>query len=115
VFLTIGRQEIAAFASLDDCWFLARSVEPPAPPMPARMSVVLDRGPFSVASETALMRSHRIDVVVSKDSGGAPAKLAAARDLGLPVVLVDRPPLPTGVEAVETVAEALGWLTARRP
>jgi precorrin-6A/cobalt-precorrin-6A reductase len=114
VFLTIGRQRLATFARLDDLWFLIRSVEPPEPPMPARRQVVLARGPFTVEGELALMREHRIDVVVSKHSGGeqAAAKLSAARELGLPVVLVDRP-APTGATTVPTVREAVAWVRSR--
>jgi precorrin-6A/cobalt-precorrin-6A reductase len=109
VFLTIGRQGIASFAALDSCWFLARSVEPPVPPMPARLQVVLDRGPFGTAGERALLTGHRIDVLVTKDSGGAAAKLTAARELAVPVLLVDRP-APPPAEVVTTVADALAWL-----
>ena len=111
VFLTTGRQGIAAFAARDDCWFLARSVEPPAPPMPARLEVLLDRGPFTADGEHALMRRHGIDVLVTKDSGGPAAKLDAARELGLPVVMVDRPAVPAAAVTVATVEEVLGRLT----
>jgi precorrin-6A/cobalt-precorrin-6A reductase len=111
VFLTTGRQSIAAFAGVDACWFLSRSVEPPTPPMPARLEVLLDRGPFTVDSERALLAAHRIDVLVTKDSGGATGKLDAARAAGIPVVMVDRPPLPPAVESVATVEGALSWLT----
>jgi len=111
VFLTTGRQSIAAFAAVDTCWFLARSVEAPAPPLPKRLDVLLDRGPFSLDGERALLAAHRIDVLVTKDSGGSTAKLDAARERGLPVVLVDRPPLPPGADVVPTVAAALAWLT----
>ena len=109
VFLTTGRQTIGAFAGVDECWFLARSVEPPAPPMPARLEVVLDRGPFTVEGERRLLAGHRIDVLVTKDSGGGAAKLTAARDRGIPVLLIDRPPAPAA-EQVATVEAALGWL-----
>ncbi|MFI7599184.1 cobalt-precorrin-6A reductase [Actinoplanes sp. NPDC049681] len=110
VFLTTGRQSIAAFAALDGCWFLSRSVERPVPPMPRRVEVVLDRGPFSVESERELLLSHRIDVLVTKDSGGTAAKLDAARALGIPVVMVDRPALPAGVPTAATVDDAVRWL-----
>jgi precorrin-6A/cobalt-precorrin-6A reductase len=110
VFLTTGRQSIAAFAEVDGCWFLSRSVEPPNPPLPKRTEVLLDRGPFTVDGERDLLARHHIDVLVSKDSGGSTAKLEAARELGLPVVLVDRPPLPPATEAASTVAAALAWL-----
>ncbi|MFC7527312.1 cobalt-precorrin-6A reductase [Actinoplanes sp. GCM10030250] len=94
VFLTTGRQGIAAFAHLDECWFLARSVEPPGTPAPRHLSVLLDRGPFTMDAERRLMLDHRIDVLLTKDSGGSDAKLAAARALTLPVLMINRPPPP---------------------
>jgi precorrin-6A/cobalt-precorrin-6A reductase len=115
VFLTTGRQDIAAFAGLDGLWFLARSVDPPQPPLPTNLQVVLDRGPFTLDAELALLRAHRIDVVVTKDSGGTAtsAKLAAARTLGLPVLLVRRPDLPD-LPLVASVADTLVWLNSMR-
>ncbi|MEV6975242.1 cobalt-precorrin-6A reductase [Kitasatospora sp. NPDC093806] len=115
VLLTSGRQGIAAFAHLDGLHFVARSVDPPEPPLPASLDVLLDRGPFTLDGERAVLREHRIDVVVTKDSGGAATapKLTAARELGLPVVVVTRPPLPAGVPVAETVPAALAWLAAR--
>ncbi|MDX6739226.1 cobalt-precorrin-6A reductase [Actinocorallia sp. A-T 12471] len=112
VFLTTGRQTIGAFARLDGLWFLARSVDPPEPPLPRALHVVLDRGPFTLDGELALMREHAVDVLVTKDSGGpmTSAKLAAARTLSLPVLLVRRPPLPEGVPVVATVEEAAAWV-----
>ncbi|MDP9390751.1 MAG: cobalt-precorrin-6A reductase [Actinomycetota bacterium] len=111
VFLTTGRTGLGAFAQLS-ARCLVRSVDPPSPPLPQHAVVVLARGPFTVADEVALMRRHDVDVVVTKDSGGAmtAAKLAAARELGVPVVLVRRPPPPPGVPVVGTVGEALAWL-----
>jgi precorrin-6A/cobalt-precorrin-6A reductase len=109
VFLTTGRQTVGAFAAVDGCWFLARSVEPPTPPLPSRLQVLLDRGPFTLDGERRLLHDHRIGALVTKDSGGDAPKLAAARELGLPVVMVDRPPAPCAV-TVSTVAEATAWL-----
>jgi len=111
VFLTTGRQGVAAFAALPGR-VLVRSVDPPDEPLPAGATLLLDRGPFSLADELALLREHAVDVVVSKDSGGhmTEAKLVAARELGIPVVLVRRPPLPPGVPTVATVEEALAWV-----
>jgi precorrin-6A/cobalt-precorrin-6A reductase len=108
VFLPIGRGELAAFAGLDELWFLVRAVERPGAPLPAHHTLVLSRGPYTADAELALLREHRIDVVVSRDSGGAmtEAKLVAARELGIPVVLIDRPSGP-GVPTVETVEEAV--------
>ncbi|GAB2843070.1 cobalt-precorrin-6A reductase [Lentzea nigeriaca] len=111
VFLTTGRQDLAEFANCPQ-WFLARMVEPPEPPMPQQIEVLLARGPFTVDGELALMRSHGIDVLVTKDSGGemTSAKLEASRQLEIPVVIVRRPPLPSA-ETVTTVADALAWLS----
>jgi precorrin-6A/cobalt-precorrin-6A reductase len=111
VFVTTGRQGVAAFAALPGR-VLVRAVDPPDSPLPAGATLLLARGPFSLADEEALMREHQVDVVVTKDSGGAltEAKLTAARQLGLPVVLVRRPPLPPGVDTVATVEEAMAWL-----
>lgn len=112
VFLTTGRTGLAAFAPVDR-WYLVRSVEPPEPPHPARMEVLLDRGPFTLDGELALLRAHRVDVLVSKNSGGDAPKLAAARTLGLPVVMVARPPLPDGVRSAPSVAAAAEWVASR--
>jgi precorrin-6A/cobalt-precorrin-6A reductase len=115
--LTTGRLGLAAFAHLTDVHFVVRSVEPPEPPLPPHTHVLLARGPFTVAGETALLREHRVDVLVTKDSGGAAtaAKLTAARDLALPVLVVRRPPLPHGVEPVPDVAGALARLGLNSP
>ncbi|MCX4705064.1 cobalt-precorrin-6A reductase [Streptomyces sp. NBC_01373] len=112
VFLTTGRLGLAAFAHLTDLHFVVRSVELPDPPMPPHTEVLLARGPFTVADESALLYDHCIDVLVTKDSGGeaTSAKLTAARHLALPVVIVARPPLPHGVTTVPDVAAALAWL-----
>ncbi|MEV0908283.1 cobalt-precorrin-6A reductase [Streptomyces hokutonensis] len=118
ILLTTGRLGLAAFAHLPQLHFVVRSVEPPKPPLPPDAEVLLARGPFTVAGEAALLREHRIDVVVTKDSGGAAtaAKLTAAREAGVPVVVVRRPPLPDGVSAVPDVAgvlERLGFSPGR--
>jgi precorrin-6A/cobalt-precorrin-6A reductase len=111
VLLTIGRTGVDAFAADERRWFLIRCVQAPAAPVPSRAQVLLARGPFTAADEVELMRRHAIDVVVTKDSGGdmTSAKLAAARRLGLPVVMVDRPAVP-GAPALTTADEALAWL-----
>ncbi|MFF1516531.1 cobalt-precorrin-6A reductase [Streptomyces sp. NPDC058305] len=112
VFLTTGRLSLAAFAHLSGPHFLVRSVEAPDPPLPPDTEVLLARGPFTLDDERALLLRHRIDLLVTKDSGGAAtsAKLTAARDLALPVVVVRRPPLPDGVSAVADVPSALALL-----
>jgi precorrin-6A/cobalt-precorrin-6A reductase len=112
VFLSTGRGGLAAFAGLDEHWFLVRSVDPPEPPTPRRMHSLLARGPFTLDGERALLREHRIDVLVTKDSGGEQtgAKLVAAGELGIPVVIQSRPPVPPGVPVRDSVAGAVGWL-----
>jgi precorrin-6A/cobalt-precorrin-6A reductase len=110
VLLTTGRQGLAAFAPVNDAWFLVRCVAPPEPPLPARHELLLDRGPYTLAGELALLDRHALDLVVTKDSGGGltEAKLDAARERCVPVIVVDRPPRPA-TERVATVAEALAW------
>ncbi|MEU1309562.1 cobalt-precorrin-6A reductase [Streptomyces cinnamoneus] len=112
VFLTTGRMGLAAFAHLEDRWFLVRSVDAPEPPMPPHTEVLLDRGPFTVEGERALLRRHAIDVLVTKDSGAAAtsAKLTAAREAGIPVVVVRRPAVPEGVPTAAGPAEAVEWV-----
>jgi precorrin-6A/cobalt-precorrin-6A reductase len=112
VFLTTGRTGLAAFAGLEGLWFLARSVDAPQPPLPPRTKVLLDRGPFTVEGESELLRRHCIDVLVTKDSGGpaTAAKLTAARESRVPVVVIRRPPVPGGVAVVPDVHAAVAWL-----
>ena len=114
VFLAIGSGGLAAFVDAPG-WFLLRAIDPPAPPLPARHRFVRARGPFTTDAERALLSEHRIEVVVCRDSGGdlTAAKLVAARELGLPVVMVDRPPPPDGVPTVATIEEAVAWLATR--
>lgn len=111
VLLTIGRQEAAAFADFEDTWFLVRCIEAPTGPLPPHHELLLRRGPFSVDEELALFEAQHIDVLVTKDSGGAEteAKLTAARRLGLPVVMVSRPATPD-VPRVATVDAACAWV-----
>lgn len=112
VLLTTGRQGLAAFAQLD-VWCLIRCVDPPSGPLPAAHKLILDRGPYTLAAERELIEEHAIDLVVTKDSGGhaTQAKLDAARERGLPVIVVERPARPQ-VASVATVAEALRWALA---
>ena len=113
VLLTTGRQGLRAFAD-GEAWFLIRCVDPPEPPLPHRCDVLLDRGPYTLEGERALIASHAIDLVVTKDSGGdhTRPKLDAARERGLPVIVVDRPPRPAHVATVPTSAEAAAWARA---
>jgi precorrin-6A/cobalt-precorrin-6A reductase len=116
VFLTTGRSGVKAFAG-SDAWFLIRAVTAPDPAsLPRRHQLVLSRGPYRYDDELSLLREHRIDALVTKNSGGAMtrAKLDAAAAQGIPVVMVARPPLPAGVTAVGTVDEAAKWVAALR-
>ncbi len=114
VFLTTGPGALPAFSNLGDIWFLVRLFQPPATPLPlAQHTEVVARPPFTVEGESALLRQHRIDTLVSKNSGGpTKAKLTAARAAGICVVMVARPAMPAG-ERVATVAAALDWLATR--
>lgn len=114
VFLTTGRSGVHAFAD-SDAWFLVRAVtEPDASSLPRRHRLVLSRGPYRYDDEFALLRDHRIDALVTKNSGGqmTQAKLDAAAALDVAVVMVARPPLPAGVLSVGTVGEAAEWVGA---
>lgn len=116
VFLTTGRLELAAFKAAPQHDYLIRTIDPPdAADLPPRHRVVLARGPFSPEAETDLLRWEGIAVLVTKNSGGAASagKLEAARRLGLPVVMVDRPAMPDG-ELLEGPEAALGWLARHR-
>jgi precorrin-6A/cobalt-precorrin-6A reductase len=105
VLLTTGRRDLAAFAADDRHFYVVRTVDPPEPPLPPRHTLVLDRGPYVVDGERDLMRAHDVRVLVTKNSGGdlTRAKLTAARQLRVRVIMVERPALPVGVEAVESV------------
>jgi precorrin-6A/cobalt-precorrin-6A reductase len=112
VFLTTGRSGTAAFADID-AWFLIRAVTAPDPDtLPHHHEVMLSRGPYHYDDELALLRDHRIDALVTKNSGGQMTrpKLDAAAALGVAVVMVDRPPLPGGVATVSTVDDAVDWV-----
>jgi precorrin-6A/cobalt-precorrin-6A reductase len=114
VLLTVGRQGIGAFTALPQRFWL-RSVDPPDEPAPARCDLILDRGPFTLDGELELLQRLAIDLVVTKNSGGelTGAKLTAARTLGLPVIVVERPALPDGVQVVTDVPAALAWALDR--
>jgi precorrin-6A/cobalt-precorrin-6A reductase len=112
VFLALGRNDIAPFAAAPQHHYLVRSVDPVEPPLRVpHASYVVGRGPFTEAGDHALLTTHGIETVVCKNSGGDATygKIAAARVLGLTVVMLQRPPLPA-VPAVETIADALAWI-----
>ncbi len=115
VFLALGRQEVAAFEAAPQHHYLIRSVDPVEPRLAVPdATYLLARGPFREADERALLLEHRIDVVVSKNSGGEATygKIAAARALGVEVVMVRRPTLPdvASAETVEALAAMVDHL-----
>jgi precorrin-6A/cobalt-precorrin-6A reductase len=112
VFLALGRNEIAAFAAAPQHFYLVRSVDPVDPPLAVpHATYIRARGPFAEEDDRALLAAHAIDVVVSKNSGGDAAygKIAAARVLGVAVIMLRRPPLPE-VPSVERIEDAAAWL-----
>jgi precorrin-6A/cobalt-precorrin-6A reductase len=112
VFLTVGRQELAAFAHLHHIWFLMRMIDPPTDDAIVPQGEILcDRGPFDLDNEREILHQYKIDTMVSKNSGGNATypKIIAARELGLKVVMVKRPNLPAG-EKVADVKSAIAWL-----
>ena len=112
IFLTVGRQQLANFAHLNNIWFLMRLIEPPKEDaLVPQGLIIFDRGPFDLAKEKELLIKHQIDTIVTKNSGGDAtiAKIIAARELGIKVVMVRRPQLPEG-EQVSSVEDALIWL-----
>jgi len=115
VFISVGRQELDAFADLPNIWFLVRMIDAPRNELPLKhYEVVLGRGPFDQNGERALFLLHGIQALVTKNSGGEAtyAKIAVARELGLPVVLIERPEQQPS-DAVSSVDEALAWIEAR--
>ena len=110
-FLTTGRQSLASFLPWADRAVLARVVDPPELALPQRWTLITARGPYARADEQRLMTGAHTDVLLTKDSGGTltAAKLDAAGDLGIPVVVIARPPRPAGVPTVSSVAEAAAW------
>jgi precorrin-6A/cobalt-precorrin-6A reductase len=117
VFLGIGRMQLAPFASHPQHFYLVRLVDPPRAPLPLQgAELIVARGPFDLAGDRAMLAHHRIDIVVARDAGGdgAFAKIEAARELGLPVVMVRRPLIPER-QKVETVGEVLRWLGHDEP
>ncbi|MET1755841.1 cobalt-precorrin-6A reductase [Novosphingobium sp. RD2P27] len=112
VMLALGRMHVEAFAAQPQHHYLLRFVDAPTePPALPRHNLVVDRGPFTAEGDVQMMRDHAIDLVVCKNAGGggAQAKLIAARRIGLPVLMIDRPPLPSRQEVHDPRA-VLAWL-----
>jgi len=118
VLLTIGQKELAPFRAAPHHHYILRSVDPPPPEaLPPDATVLSATGPFALEAERELLRRHAVDVLVTKNSGGGAtaAKLVAAREMGLPVVMLARPTVPPGLAAVPDAEGALRWLHARLP
>jgi len=112
VFLTVGRQELATFAHLEKIWFLMRMIDPPSDDALVPPGMILcDRGPFTLNNERQILIHNNIDTIVSKNSGGdaTKPKIIAARELGVKIVMVNRPAIPPGKQ-VPDVDAALAWL-----
>jgi precorrin-6A/cobalt-precorrin-6A reductase len=114
IFITSGRQQLEPFLQRShiypETWYLMRSIDPPDIELP-NSKMLLDRGPFSLEQERKLLRDYQIQAIVSKNSGGDAtyAKIIAARELEIPIVMVQRPARPEG-EKVTSIEEAIAWL-----
>jgi precorrin-6A/cobalt-precorrin-6A reductase len=114
VFITSGRQQLEPFFNIaklnSQMWFLLRSIDPPDLVIP-NSKVLLDRGPFNLDQERQILADHHIEVIVSKNSGGdaTSAKLTAARELNIPIVMIQRPPMPEA-ETVNSIEDVISWL-----
>ena len=118
VLLSVGSQEVAAFADLPRAHFFVRMVDPPEAPLPLQSAeAIVAKGPFALADERRLLLENQIDLVVTKNSGGDAtyAKIAAARALSIPVVMIERPEiaLKPGSETVDSVDKAVDWVSGR--
>lgn len=111
VFLATGRKDLLAFEKLSGIWFLLRLVDVPETSISlTNYQLILGRGPFPLEEEISLLQAHKIGVVVLKNSGGSTyAKIEAARTLGLPAIIIDRPKRPEGL-IVESIEDVVSWL-----
>lgn len=114
VMVTTGRQDVGVFAANASAWFLIRVVDPPEGPLPPHHEILRSRGPYEVMGEWKILRENQIDLLVTKNSGGllTRAKLDAAAELGITVVMVDRPAEPAVGTAVGSVDDAVDWVRA---
>jgi precorrin-6A/cobalt-precorrin-6A reductase len=114
VFLSIGRQELCPFAVAPQHHYIARTIDPPDGTLPPDIRFVHERGPFDVATEEAFFARERIDIIVSKNSGGTATypKIVASRRLRLPVVMISRPHKPHGI-VLDSPEAAMRWLDAQ--
>jgi precorrin-6A/cobalt-precorrin-6A reductase len=111
VFLSLGRQELHCFAAMTQHHYVARLIDPPQGARPHDLVVLRQRGPFDRDAELSLLKDRKIDVIVSRNSGGSATypKIEAARILGLPVIMIARPAKPAG-HIVTSAEAAVAWL-----
>lgn len=116
VFLALGRQELHFFAAFAQHHYIARLIEPPQGVRPHNLVLLQQRGPFDRDAELRLLKERKIDVIVSRNSGGSATypKIEAARVLGLPVIMIGRPVKPAG-HIVRSAEEAVAWLAHEGP
>lgn len=109
VFLALGSRHLETFRTRSDVGFWVRSITQKTDNAP--FTFLVGRPPFSVEEESATLRQHQIDTLVLRDSGGSGglAKVVAAQRLGMRIIVIDRPPPPSGL-VVSSVAEVLQWL-----
>jgi precorrin-6A/cobalt-precorrin-6A reductase len=115
IFLTLGSGEIEAFTEIHNAHFLVRMVDAPARLPLSDYRVITARGPFSLQDELRLLAEHHIGLIVAKNSGGEAtyAKIDAARRVGLPVVMIARPPVALNPRspAVASVEDVVAWIS----
>ncbi len=111
IFLSIGTNRLNAFKNLSEKWFLIRAIEEPSSALLLKnYEIILERGPFDTVHEYNLLLNFKIDVLVSKNSGGiVPKKLQAAQDLGIPILMIQQPLLPK-IKVAETLRDTLNWI-----
>jgi precorrin-6A/cobalt-precorrin-6A reductase len=116
VFLALGRQELHSFAAIAQHHYVVRLIDQPVGARPHNLVLLQQRGPFDFDAELRLLKERKIDVIVSRNSGGSAtyAKIEAARMLRLPVIMITRPVKPAG-HIVRTAEEAMAWLAHERP
>jgi precorrin-6A/cobalt-precorrin-6A reductase len=116
VFLALGRQELHAFAAIAQHHYIARLIDQPQGARPPNLVLLQQRGPFDFDAELRLLKERKIEVIVSRNSGGSATypKIEAARALRLPVIMISRPVKPAG-HIVRSAEEAVAWLGHERP
>lgn len=96
--ITSGHQDLDCLKARSDCTAQIRLIEPPETPLPANASILLDRPPYTLEGEVALMQGHAITHLITKDGGSTATrgKIDAAAELGVTICLITRPEPPDG-------------------